>query len=142
MIKMRPELWGDCYANGELVIDSWDCPTCHASYAIEYERHNFCPQCGQAINWEDDTTSRPTDRVTRMMEKAGIQPHLEGYDYLIEAIEYAEGIPKRELKMMDVYEQVANLNDVNLKSVERAMRYAVKKAGKRGVKSFVVSMAY
>lgn len=142
MIKIRPELWGDGYANGELVIDSWDCPTCHASYEIEYERYNFCPQCGQAIDWEDDATSHPRNRIVRMMERAGIPPHLEGYDYLIEAVGYAEGIPKRELKMMEVYEQVANLNGVSLRSVERAMRYAIKKAGKRSVKSFVVSMAY
>jgi Zn finger protein HypA/HybF involved in hydrogenase expression len=48
-----PELWGDGEYDGELVIDSWNCPNCHETYELETEQYKFCPNCGQAINWKD-----------------------------------------------------------------------------------------
>lgn len=48
-----PYIWGDGYANGELVYDMWDCPNCGASYEIEYDTHDYCPCCGQSILWKD-----------------------------------------------------------------------------------------
>ena len=47
-----PDVYGDGYADGEPVYDTWDCPSCGASYEIEGEQHEYCPHCGQRINWE------------------------------------------------------------------------------------------
>ena len=41
---------GDGYADGEMVYDSFYCPSC--DYHMEdYEVKNYCPNCGQAIDW-------------------------------------------------------------------------------------------
>lgn len=43
---------GDGYADGEMVYDSFYCPSC--DYHMEdYEVKNYCPNCGQAIDWEE-----------------------------------------------------------------------------------------
>lgn len=43
---------GDGYADGEMVYDSFYCPSC--DYHMEdYEVKNYCPNCGQAIYWEE-----------------------------------------------------------------------------------------
>lgn len=44
---------GDGYADGEMVYDSFYCPSC--DYHMEdYEVKNYCPNCGQAIDWGTD----------------------------------------------------------------------------------------
>ena len=44
---------GDGYADGEMVYDSFYCPSC--DYHMEdYEVKNYCPNCGQAIDWGND----------------------------------------------------------------------------------------
>ena len=44
---------GDGYADGEMVYDSFYCPSC--DYHMEdYEVKNYCPNCGQAIYWEKE----------------------------------------------------------------------------------------
>lgn len=41
---------GDGYADGEMVYDSFYCPSC--DYHMEdYEVKNYCPNCGQAIDF-------------------------------------------------------------------------------------------
>ena len=43
---------GDGYADGSMVYDSFYCPSC--DYHMEdYEVKNFCPNCGQAIDWTE-----------------------------------------------------------------------------------------
>ena len=43
---------GDGYADGEMVYDSFYCQSC--DYHMEdYEVKNYCPNCGQAIDWEE-----------------------------------------------------------------------------------------
>lgn len=43
---------GDRYADGEIVYDSFYCPSC--DYHMEdYEVKDFCPKCGQKICWEE-----------------------------------------------------------------------------------------
>lgn len=32
----------------------WVCPSCGESYEIEYCEIDYCPVCGQAIDWSDD----------------------------------------------------------------------------------------
>ena len=46
-----PDVWGDGYSDGEMVYDMYDCPGCGESYEIEGGKYNFCPNCGQALNW-------------------------------------------------------------------------------------------
>ena len=49
---MIPDVYGDGYADGLPVYDTWDCPSCGTSYEIEGEQHEYCPHCGQRINWK------------------------------------------------------------------------------------------
>lgn len=51
--KNKPNLWGDGVGdNGEIIYDMYDCPNCGKSYEIDYEKYKYCPECGQAIDWE------------------------------------------------------------------------------------------
>ena len=52
---IAPELEGDGYdpTTLELVYDMWVCPTCRKRYEVEYEEYDHCPNCGQAINWDE-----------------------------------------------------------------------------------------
>lgn len=45
---------GDGYADGEMVYDSFYCPSCDY-YMEDYEVKNYCPNCGQAIDWEGES---------------------------------------------------------------------------------------
>lgn len=51
-IPKIPYLWGDGYADGEPVVDMYKCPSCGKDYEPDYEKHDYCPNCGQAIDWE------------------------------------------------------------------------------------------
>lgn len=37
----------------EIVYDTWICPGCGEHYEIEYDKHEYCPCCGQKLSWED-----------------------------------------------------------------------------------------
>ena len=53
----KPHLWGDGYYKGELIIDMYTCPNCEKNYELECEEYDYCPNCGQKIDWsevEDD----------------------------------------------------------------------------------------
>lgn len=53
-ISQKPNLWGDGVdANGEFIYDMYDCPCCGKSYEADYDRYDYCPNCGQAIDWSD-----------------------------------------------------------------------------------------
>ena len=45
---------GDGYADGYMVYDMAECPNCGRKfeYGDETWNCNFCPDCGQALNWE------------------------------------------------------------------------------------------
>lgn len=49
----KPQRWGDGYADGHLVYDMWNCPTCNKTYELDYDKYDYCPHCGQHINWEE-----------------------------------------------------------------------------------------
>lgn len=53
-IPQKPIREGDGCWNGELVYDTWICPSCGESYEIEYDRYDYCPVCGQAIDWSEE----------------------------------------------------------------------------------------
>lgn len=52
-IPQRPDLEGDGYSGGELVIDTGCCPRCRHSYELEYHTPKYCENCGQALKWEE-----------------------------------------------------------------------------------------
>lgn len=51
-IPKEPNYQYDGYADGEPVWDIWECSSCGAEFEIDYDRHKYCPECGQAIDWE------------------------------------------------------------------------------------------
>ena len=53
-IPQRPDLEGDGYSGGELVIDTGYCPRCHHSYELEYHTPKYCENCGQALEWGEE----------------------------------------------------------------------------------------
>ncbi len=49
----EPMLEGDgCDRDGNIILDEWLCPRCGSRYEVDYDRYDFCPNCGQRINWE------------------------------------------------------------------------------------------
>lgn len=50
-ISQTPTLWGDGYSDGELVYDMYDCPNCGKHYELDYEQYDYCPNCGQKLDW-------------------------------------------------------------------------------------------
>lgn len=54
-IPKKPTFEGDGYADdGELMYDTWICPCCEKDYELDYEEYEFCPNCGQALDWSDN----------------------------------------------------------------------------------------
>lgn len=51
LIPANPSLW--CGDDNSLVYDMYDCPNCDNSYKLDHGKHEFCPKCGQALEWED-----------------------------------------------------------------------------------------
>lgn len=53
MEKQKPkiaDIWGDGYADGNLVYDTYECPNCGATYELGCDEYKYCPNCGQAID--------------------------------------------------------------------------------------------
>lgn len=46
-----PDYEGDGYSNGQLVYDTWICPSCGHHYEVDYDDYDYCPKCGQHIDW-------------------------------------------------------------------------------------------
>ena len=38
----------------ELYYNSWICPNCGEKYELYCDEYDFCPECGQRINWEEE----------------------------------------------------------------------------------------
>ena len=53
-ISKKPDYEGDGCWNGELVYDTWICPCCGKHYEVDYEEYDYCPNCGQAIYWDEE----------------------------------------------------------------------------------------
>ena len=54
-IPKNPTYDGDGYApDGTFVWDEWICPCCGTRYEVDYDEHDFCPNCGQKIDWSDE----------------------------------------------------------------------------------------
>ena len=50
----RPDYEGDGYADGHLVYDTWICQCCGKHYEVDYDEYDFCPDCGQKLDWEGE----------------------------------------------------------------------------------------
>lgn len=51
-IKKQPILKDVIYSPiGIFVYDGWHCPNCDARHEEVYE---YCPSCGQAVDWSDE----------------------------------------------------------------------------------------
>ena len=52
-IPMKPKLFmRDGYDEDESVYDAWDCPYCGTHYQIIFDKHDYCPHCGQRLGWD------------------------------------------------------------------------------------------
>lgn len=50
----KPNFEGDGYDDkGQLMYDTWICPNCEKHYELDYEEYDYCPHCGQKIDWSD-----------------------------------------------------------------------------------------
>ncbi len=50
----KPTLLGDGYADGELIMESYECPECGCIYDFDTDgKLKFCSECGQALDWRD-----------------------------------------------------------------------------------------
>ena len=53
-IPKKPTYEGDGYApDGTFVLDDWICPSCSKRYEVDYDDYDYCPSCGQKIDWSD-----------------------------------------------------------------------------------------
>ena len=56
-IPKKTNIYGDGYDNnGNIIYDMYDCPNpnCNVSREIDYEKYDYCPKCGQAIDWIEE----------------------------------------------------------------------------------------
>lgn len=53
-VPKRPSFEGDGYDDeGNTIYDTWICPCCNKDYEVDYDEYDYCPDCGQAIDWSD-----------------------------------------------------------------------------------------
>lgn len=51
-IPEKPIIEGDGYYDGKLIYDTWMCANCNKRFEIDYDEYDYCPNCGQHIDWE------------------------------------------------------------------------------------------
>ena len=50
----EPTYEGDGYdPQGTFIWDEWLCPNCGSRYEVDYDKYDYCPNCGQALDWSD-----------------------------------------------------------------------------------------
>ena len=53
-IPKKPTYEGDGYApDGTFILDEWICPCCGRRYEVDYDDYDYCPNCGQKLDWSD-----------------------------------------------------------------------------------------
>lgn len=53
-IAKKPFFESDGYADGYPVYDTWICPRCGEHYEIECDHYDYCPKCGQRLDWSEE----------------------------------------------------------------------------------------
>ena len=54
-IPKKPTYEGDGYApDGTLIYDTWICSCCDKRYEVDYDDYDYCPNCGQKLDWSDE----------------------------------------------------------------------------------------
>lgn len=53
-IPKKPYFESDGYADGYPVYDTWICPRCGHDYEVDSDKFDYCPKCGQRIDWSDE----------------------------------------------------------------------------------------
>ena len=54
-ISKKPDYEDDGYdEDGYLIYYTWICPNCGKHYEVDYDDYDFCPECGQALDWSDE----------------------------------------------------------------------------------------
>ena len=53
-IPKKPDFEGDGFWDGKLVYDTWICPCCEKHYEVDYDDYDYCPNCGQALDWSEE----------------------------------------------------------------------------------------
>ena len=53
-IPKKPFFESDGCADGYPVYDTLICPRCGHNYETEFDHYNYCPHCGQRIDWEEE----------------------------------------------------------------------------------------
>ena len=48
------DISGDGYADGHMVYDTYECPSCGEQYELDYDDYEYCPKCGQHLLIELD----------------------------------------------------------------------------------------
>lgn len=50
----KPIFEGDGFDElGDIVFDEWLCPLCNARYEVDYQEYDYCPSCGQKLDWSE-----------------------------------------------------------------------------------------
>lgn len=53
-LPKKPDFEGDgCDQEGNLIYDTWICSNCEEYYEVEYDDYDYCPNCGQRLDWSE-----------------------------------------------------------------------------------------
>lgn len=52
-ISKKPTITNDGFFNGQPIYDTWGCPNCGKVNETDFEDYEYCPICGQALDWGD-----------------------------------------------------------------------------------------
>lgn len=52
-IPKKPVITNDGFFNGQPIYDTWGCPNCGKVNETGFEDYEYCPICGQALDWSD-----------------------------------------------------------------------------------------
>ena len=54
-IPKKPTYEGDGYApDGTFIWGEWICPCCGRRYEVDYDDYDYCPDCGQKLDWSNE----------------------------------------------------------------------------------------
>lgn len=54
-IPKKPTYEGDGYApDGMFIWGEWICPCCGRRYEVDYDDYDYCPDCGQKLDWSNE----------------------------------------------------------------------------------------